>query len=1112
MAQRIEVVCDRFERAWKDGHRPVIEYYLVETPEPERAALLRELIPLDIAYRRLAGEDPQPEQYYARFPEIGCQWADDLVTGPEAPSPQPDPAPGQPAADSIREEHTVPPAPAPPPRALPAWPAVPGYEILGELGKGGMGIVFRARQVHLNRVVALKMILPARAGDEGVARFRVEAEAVARLQHPHIVQIFEIGEHDGQPFFSLEFVDGGSLAGQLDGTPWPATRAAEMVGTLAQAVDTAHQRQIFHRDLKPANVLLDRAGQPKVTDFGLAKRLDVEVGHTQTGVIMGTPSYMAPEQAGGKKDIGPPADVYALGAILYELQTGRPPFKAATPLDTVLQVLSEEPVAPSRLNPKMPRDLETICLKALAKTPARRYATAREMADDLRRFQNGEPIQARPVRAAERLWRWGRRHPAQLAAALACAILLSAVPAIVLTTIAKNEAVQLAGEKDQLAETNQGLAKEALQLAAEKDQLAQKNEGLAQEEQKQRQLVEQQEQQIEEQKELVRRALYGAQIKFADLAWQQNRMEDLQRLLEPYQPVPGGDPNKTLRRFEWDSLWRLHEGDLPTLKVAKNSGQRVFISPDGTRLAVMGPSGAQPEMLPAIVNPYGDRMSLVVSPVGFSDVESVCFSPDGARLASASPDGKVRVWDTRTGLLLSSLEGHTRNASGVHWSPDGTLLASASWGAVKVWDVGTGREARTLGRGGMFTSVCFSPDGKRLAAAIGEQLEAGVVSVWDVRTGREELSLKEFKGPVKSVCWSPDGARLACASEQTPVVGVVTVWDARTGRKEHSLDESPGHVFSVAWSPDGALLASGRRQSVAVWEARTGRRVLSLKGHASFVRSVCFSPDGTLLASADDRQSEGGDQPGEVKLWDLRTGRESRSLKGHTCVCFSPDGTHLASAGDDGTVRLWDACTGEDALALNAHTGWVRGVCFSPDGQRLATASSDRTVKVWDTHSGEEARTLEGHTGEVYSVCWSPDGARLASAGGDPTRKAGEVRVWDAHTGREELSLKGLKSRVHSVCWSPDGTRLASAGDDGTVKLWDARTGREESSLKGLEGPVEDVCFSPDGTRLASASGIEVRVWDARTGKEQLSLKGQGASLTACAGVPTASASPAAAR
>ncbi|HJT77518.1 MAG TPA: serine/threonine-protein kinase [Gemmataceae bacterium] len=290
---------------------------------------------------------------------------------------------------------------------------VPGYDILGELGRGGMGVVYKARHRALNRLVALKMILAgAHAGPEERRRFVREAEAVARLQHPNIVQIHEVGEHEGRPFLSLEFCAGGSLADRLGGTPLPAGAAARLVETLARAMHAAHQAGIIHRDLKPANVLLAEDGTPKVTDFGLAKKLDGAAGQTASGAIMGTPSYMTPEQAGGRsKEVGPPTDVYALGAILYELLTGRPPFRAATALDTVLQVVSEEPVPPSRLQPKLPKDLETVCLECLQKDRRRRYATAEALAEELRRFQEGRPVQARPVGIPTRVAMWARRNP-----------------------------------------------------------------------------------------------------------------------------------------------------------------------------------------------------------------------------------------------------------------------------------------------------------------------------------------------------------------------------------------------------------------------------------------------------------------------------------------------------------------------------------------------------------------------------------------------------------------------------------------------------------------------------------------------------------------------------
>jgi hypothetical protein len=289
--------------------------------------------------------------------------------------------------------------------------SVPGYDILGELGRGGMGVVYKARQASLKRLVALKMILGGvHASAQVFDRFRTEAEAIARLQRPNIVQIYEVGQHDGLPYLSLEYVDGGSLAQKVNGTPQPPRSAAQLIATLARAVQAAHERGVIHRDLKPANILLTAGGDPKVTDFGLAKQVEAGVGVTQSGAVVGTPSYMAPELAGGKtKEVGPPTDVYALGAILYELLTGRPPFRAVTALDTMLQVLSEEPVPPSRLQRKVPRDLETICLKCLEKNPRRRYPSAEGLAQDLDRFRRSEPIQARRPSVLTQAWYWVRR-------------------------------------------------------------------------------------------------------------------------------------------------------------------------------------------------------------------------------------------------------------------------------------------------------------------------------------------------------------------------------------------------------------------------------------------------------------------------------------------------------------------------------------------------------------------------------------------------------------------------------------------------------------------------------------------------------------------------------
>jgi serine/threonine-protein kinase len=346
---------------------------------------------------------------------------------------------------------------------------VAGYEILSELGRGGMGVVYKARQKSLNRTVALKMILAGLdAGEQELERFRREAETLASLQHPNIVQIHEVGEHEGRPFFSLEYVDGGSLGDELTGTPLPARRAAQMIETLARAMHAAHAQNIVHRDLKPANVLLTVDGVLKITDFGLAKRLG-QTARTRTGAIVGTPSYMAPEQADGKASaIGPAADIYALGALLYEMLTGRPPFKAETPLDTVLQLVSQEPVAPRQLQPKLPRDLETICLKCLHKQPERRYPSALDLANDLRRFLRGEPIKARPISRAQRASKWVKRRPALAALLTVSGLALLALLVVSLWYNARLQAALTdARDKEAEAVKQQKRARDTLRRALE---------------------------------------------------------------------------------------------------------------------------------------------------------------------------------------------------------------------------------------------------------------------------------------------------------------------------------------------------------------------------------------------------------------------------------------------------------------------------------------------------------------------------------------------------------------------------------------------------------------------------------------------------------------------
>jgi serine/threonine protein kinase len=432
----LQTLLDRQMEAWLRGERLTAEAFLEEYPSLRGDERLHAVVCNEIALREAMGESPAWEEYRERFPHLAVQLRPRFFTG-EASIVQ-RPVNSAAVRTASLERTVIGAAPPPSPRAdplslqptlvnaaAPTNPAsdmssshqmsVAGYELLDELGRGGMGVVYRARHIKLNRIVALKMVLSGgHASSEELARFRLEAEAVAQLKHPNIVQIFDVGESFGKPYFSLEFVEGGSLERKLNRSTLTGPQAAELVEALSRGMHTAHEQGIIHRDLKPANILLTKDGTPKVTDFGLAKQLQSESGsgRTQSGSVMGTPSYMSPEQAEGNLEVlGPATDVYALGAILYSALTGRPPFKGATVMETINQVIHDEPVPPSRLQPGVPRDLETICLKCLEKQPRKRYASAAELADDLRRYLDGEPIHARAMGPAERAWRWCRRNP-----------------------------------------------------------------------------------------------------------------------------------------------------------------------------------------------------------------------------------------------------------------------------------------------------------------------------------------------------------------------------------------------------------------------------------------------------------------------------------------------------------------------------------------------------------------------------------------------------------------------------------------------------------------------------------------------------------------------------
>jgi WD40 repeat protein/serine/threonine protein kinase len=861
----------------------------------------------------------------------------------------------------------------------------------------------------------------------------------------------------------------------------------------ADALAHAHARGVIHRDVKPSNLLLDGSGVVWLTDFGLAKT--EEDAFTRTGDVVGTLRYMAPERFDGVADIR--SEVYSLGLTLYELLTLEPAFDSSDRLRLIDSIRSAEPPPPRAADPQVPRDLETVVLKAIDKDPRKRYRSAEDLAADLRRFLEGEPVRARRTTLPERLLKWVRRRPTAAAVYLLLPLVVILAAVGTLTThlwLDAEEAHRTAEQDRQAAVDAEGKARKAETEAEWARQEAERQRGLAE------------------------RATYFSQVSRAHFEWLDNDVIQAEELLGKCRPG--------WRDWEWHYLHHLCHTDLFTL----TGGPRlncVAYSPDGRRIVAGGWGGGlfvwEPDAGGA-ERPWTRRALAGQS----KQILCVAFSPDGQRIVTGSINSEVSVWDVRTGELLYHLEGHTASVEKVCYSPDGALIATASRDqTAKLWDAQTGKEIRTLketdrrGAGG----ISFSPSGKQLLSLDW----AGTLTVQDARTGRTLHAVQLKQEDIKDVCYSPDGKRLVSASHRW---NDVKVWDTETWEEVFTLKlPTPAYVWDVCYRPDGqqVALATGDRR-VHVWDAHTGQRLRSLQGHTDQVTGVAYRPDGQRLVSVSF--------DGTAKIWDPDREQRALTITAHPesayAVAFSPDGKWIASSSRDRTVKVWDATRGTQFLTLEGHTQAVRGVSFSPDGKRIASASDDRTVKVWDAHKGTELLSLTGHTSPVFSVAFCPRGNRLGSASGDRTvrlwdadsgrevrnwnlgtpaqcvafspdgkhlagggggyPRPGVVKVWDTHTGQEVLQLQGHQARVYEVCFSPDGQRIVTASADQTVRVWDARTGRQIlRPLIGHRNFVNCVAFSPDGERLASGGWDgTVRLWDSRSGEEVLSLRTPG--------------------
>jgi len=982
------------------------------------------------------------------------------------------------------------------------------YEIIEIIARGGMGVIYKAKQKSLNRVVALKMLLGGgHASEDFRRRFRQEAETAAQLQHPNIVPIYEVGEHEGQPYFSMEYVEGTDLAKLVTAQPLVPIVAAEHLKAVADAVHYAHQQGVLHRDLKPSNILLGRDNRPRITDFGLARIEKADSDLTLSGQMLGTPGYLPPEQASVRRGkAGPYSDVYALGATLYHLLTGRPPFMAGTAADTIQQVLTADPVSPRRLNPALPKDLNTICLKCLAKEPARRYASAAVLAEDLGRFLRGEPILARPVSVGERLLLWARRNPvvATLASTLAVTLCIGAVAVLWQWREAERQRQRAEKANQVLAGTVTRMAEDAFANSLQQDALASLAAAVR----------------LNPTNALAAHRLASALSQRSFALPIAPALTDGRDVIT-VELSPGGD---FVVVDDWSPqlrLWSLpgggarvaplvHEGRVAGWQQSAD-GRKLLVLTDGSPVKLWDTqtgkllfSFAPPGGVAAVAMTTnadiillgasdGTMFSINPAPEGWTNqwlahtggVAALAVSLDGRLAVSSGQDARVKVWDIPGGVTKRLDLSVTKKGGDLVLSGDGHhLISSLPTGPVEYCDLEADRPAfRTLPKTGIHCAQ-FSPDGTRFVTGG----EAGEVIVWDAVRG---VALTNFPGHVREVwgvAFSPDGLRVATAS----IDGTAQVWDLHTARLVCEPLRHENRVTCVGFGPDGSwLMTACSDKAVRLWDVRPGTCAPSPILEPAGIVSARVLPGGhELLTIATN---------GSVRIWDLERAAPKRTLwEGNDAIqrfALNPKATRLALV--DAEHRAWivDLDLGRHRpLDVNIQSN-VNAMVFSPDGRLLGIAEDTR-VDLLETATGKRLRPpLECHATNasygdgIYDVCFNGPGSQIAAG-----THAAVAYLWDVQTGRSLGQMKHDGPVVH-VEFSADDTRLLCSSLAGSAAIWNLadlhgpmrslrhRHGPRPADVEGLKRAI----FSPNSAEVFtwSLDGTG-SAWDVETGAELL--------------------------